>query len=338
MIPAYQFPSLDEENVAKRRVIVKAKKGFETEEQRAIKSGQISKSLNNIYDAILANLRLQLSTIQMATALVRTIEVNVDADVKSFFIGSLGKLAGLGSQLTILIERLTDFIRATGKTTFDISKIISLMDEVDRAYGSWETDVQRGTGLRGAINDLLIAFEDQDGSPPEIDGLFEIWEVSNFDNREALLKLQRNEYRTELESIYIPSKKKSLERQADIARGEQRTFTSKEYKLLLELKKKGLVRGDDFTDAMSIASGSSSGSSGASSGSSGTSYYAEYSDSDEEGDEEDSDSDETSMASSYNPANIFGRGLSGGTRYTIQPIIRSGYNMASHYAMPLSYH
>ena len=54
-IPSYQFPSLEGENVAKRRVMAKAKKGFETEEQRAVKSGQVDDSIKNVYQMILAN-------------------------------------------------------------------------------------------------------------------------------------------------------------------------------------------------------------------------------------------------------------------------------------------
>ena len=307
MIPAYQFPSLNGENVAKRRVMQKAKKGFETEEQRAIKSGQIDDSIKSVFEAILANLRLQLSTVTTADALTLTIVGDLDADVKSFLIATLAKLAGLSTQLTILIEKLTEAIRDAGKTTIDLSKIVALMNEVDRRYGTWGTELQEGTGLRQHFNDLLNSFEganDEDsqdtgvGYPIQIDGLLEIWEVSHGNNRDAIDRLQRNEYRTDLESIYIPSKTKNINRLRDIAEGERRTVTRDEYKLLLDMRKRGLVRGDDFTDAVSVISGANSSIFSGSNGNWGESSSEEEGSEEESSDEGDSD-DESGTTRTY---------------------------------------
>lgn len=335
-IPAYQFPSLATENEAKRRVIKTAKKGVETEEQRAIRSGKIDDNIKNIYKAIISNLELQISTIITAEAVVRTIEAQLDSDAISFLIATLGKLVNLSRQLGSLINRLADSIKITGNPanpSIDIAKIFSLMDEVDHRYGEFGR-----TGLSLAFADMIGAFDaEEDGRPPELDGLLEIWEVSNSDNRTALETLQRNEYRYELESVKIPIRKGRYvnpDRVAEIASGaERRTVSGAEYRLLLALKQRGILHGDDFTSVYSGASGSS-GSIG-SSEDSGSTYYVE---------ESDSDDDTASSASSglqlgaLMRGDLAGYGLSGGAVYSIPLQPKRVLNMASGYAYPLRYY
>jgi len=73
MIPTYQFASLQMENDAKKRVMKRAIKGQETEEQRVNRSGKVLDSIKNVYKSIIANLELQKTTISTATAFVDTL-------------------------------------------------------------------------------------------------------------------------------------------------------------------------------------------------------------------------------------------------------------------------
>jgi len=299
-IPSYQFPSLAGENIAKRRVMKKAKEGFQTEEQRAIKSGKIGDDIKGIYKSIIANLELQISTIITATALTETIEQDVTADIVSYLIATIGKLVNLARQLTILIGSLGDMIRKTGNPanpSVDIGKIFSLMDEVDRKYGKWDLGEEEGTGLQRAFSIMIDAFnEEEDGTPPQIEGLLEIFEVANDDNREMLLKLQRNEYGADLKDVQIPireGRNVNPDRARDIATGEERrNFTADEYRMLVELKRRGYLRDDDFT---SVYSGEDAT---IFSGSSGTSYTEEDSsdEDDSEGDSEGDSDDDTGVS------------------------------------------
>lgn len=329
MIPSYQFASLAGENVAKGRVMKTAKKGFQTEEQRAIKSGKVSDNLKNIYNSIIGNLKLQISTIETADALASTIEGNVGADILSYFIATIGKLVNLSRQLTLLIDGLGDMIRRTGNQanpSVDIGKIFNLMDDVDNAYGTWG----EGSGLLATFSDMIQAFfEDEDAQPPQIDGLLEIFENANVDNRDALLKLQRNEYGVDLKDVQIPirrGRQVNPNRARDIATGEERrNFTKDEYKMLLELKRQGILQEDDFTSVYSGDDGTIfSGSNGSSSG---TSFYAEYSDSDDDtgvptasiirgrnARESDSD-DDTATRSSSSRGNTSSSSSSSGSNY-----------------------
>jgi hypothetical protein len=273
-IPSYQFASLEGENIAKRRVMTKAKKGFETEEQRAVKSGKIGDGIKNIYQLIIANLELQLTTITVAEAFVSTMAyepvendedgIEAERELHSYLIASLGKLVNLASTLYNLIGRLGDEIVKGGNVanpSVDIGKIFTLMDEVDKAYGEYGK-----TGLNNAFAVMVDVLSERGQPVPQLDGLLEIWEVANLESRTRLEKLQRNEYGVELQSIKIPIREGrdvNPERQANIASGnERRNFSKIEYELLLDLKKKGFLRDDDFTsvysgDDRSFATGSS---------------------------------------------------------------------------------
>jgi len=373
-IPSYQFASLEGDNIAKRRVMTKAKKGFETEEQRAIKSGKIGDNIKNIYQAIISNLELQITTITVAEAFVITTayedenqsvydeasfdgstdtgstSVGLERELHSFLIASIGKIVNLASTLNGLIARLRDEIRKSGNPanpSVDIGKIFSLMDAVDKAYGQ-----SKQTGLNKAVSVMAQTLSERGQLVPQLDGLLEIFEVANFESRSMLEKIQRNEYGVELKSISIPireGRQVNMERRADIASGlEQRNFSKAEYQLLLALRKQGLLKDDDFTsvyngdDDMSFATGSS-----------GTSYYAE--ESSDEGDSDEGDSDDDTMSSSassrassriaFRP-NRDRRGYfsssstssSGSGLYTIPHQPRMGHNMASGYAVPMRYY
>jgi hypothetical protein len=273
-IPSYQFASLQMENDAKKRVMKRAKKGFETEEQRAIKSGKVVDSIKNVYKSILANLALQKTTIIVAKSFVESIandplqpakiddestvsdfsvateDVSKERGLISYLIASLGKLVGLASQLVNLITALRDEVISSGKPaspSIDIAKIISLMDDVDKEYGNWGV-----SGLAKALAVMVDGLYEVGQYPPQLDGLLNIWEESNGDAREALEKIQNNQYISEYQNVNIPSKTTDPTRRAEIASGrESRDFTGAEYKLLTELRKKGLLSGDDFTSVYS---------------------------------------------------------------------------------------
>ena len=353
-IPSYQFPSLEGENIAKRRVMAKAKKGFETEEQRAVKSGQVDDNIKSVYQMILANLELQLSTISVTEAFVKTMsyepyaEVDYDErsmendekELQSYLIGSLGKLVNLSTTLNTLVGRLKDQIIKSGRSnvpSVEISKIFTLMGEVDDAYGEFGK-----TGLSKSFSVMIDALNERGELVPQIDGLLEIWEVSNFDARDKLEKLQKNEYGVDLERIKIPIRKGRTvnpDRSANIASGaERREWSKEEYKLLLELKKNGYLKDDDFTSVYS-----------------GASYQSEYS-SDEgesESDEGDSDDDTMSRSASSRASSAYvlrrrrhfddsssssGSGLSGGAVYSLPLQPKRVLNMSSGFAYPLRYY
>jgi hypothetical protein len=199
----------------------------------------------------------------------------------SYLIASLGKLVGLSTQLVGLISALGDEVVATGKPatpSIDISKIILLMDEVSKLYGSW--------GKYGMARSLAIMVKGLYAVgqyPPQIDVLLNMWETSNKKARSSLEKIQTNQYVAEYKNVNIPSKTTDIVRRAEIASGrENRDFTGAEYKLLMELREQGLLSGDDFTsvysgydsDEGSLSSSNSDDESSFVSGSSGTSYYA----------------------------------------------------------------
>ena len=268
-IPSYQFASLQMENDAKKRVMKRAKKGFETEEQRATQSGRIASSIKNVYSTIIANLEMQKTTIVIAEAYIksvayeaviyRTQQMNFDEDASlidnegdnkqerslgSYLFATLGKIVSLSSQLVSLVNKLGEEVYATGKpatASIGITKIITLMEDVDKLYGNWGI-----SGLSKSLSVMATALQNSNTYPPQLDGLLDLWEENNFDARDILEKIQSNQYTTSLKSIRIPSKSTN-----PVRRGEKRDYTSKEYELLLELRKKGLLSGDDFTSVYS---------------------------------------------------------------------------------------
>ena len=279
MIPHYQEQSLQSENVAKSRVMKRAKKGFESEEQRAIKSGQVIDELKNVYRTIVQNLQLQLLTMNLTKSTVESIIAAVDAglptqigedeyiegdesvaqgNLHSLLIGSLGKLVTLSSQLRILSGNLSDKTRETGRPivgSADLSKINSLFGDVDRSFGA-----NSETGFNKGLGQMLTELRIIGGAGvPSVERLIELYLRNMYEAHEIIGKLQRNEYETNFEKVYIPSTSTNPTRRADIAAGtEKREFTGEEYRLLVQLRDQGLLRGDDFTSVYSGARGDDS--------------------------------------------------------------------------------
>lgn len=251
-IPSYQFASLGAENIAKKRVMRKAQKGVETEEQRAVKSGKVADSIKNVYRSIIANLEMQKTTISIATAFIKTMvystldpeeeEAPQERELISFLIASLGKLVGLANQLSVLIGGLRDEIIKSGNPanpSIDVARIVALMDEVDKLYGQWGI-----SGLSKAFAEMVESLEASGQYPPQLDGLLEIWEVANSDARETLNKIQSNAYQADLQSVNIPTKSTDARRLQGIREGsERRDFTRAEYEGMIKARK----RGDKFT-------------------------------------------------------------------------------------------
>jgi hypothetical protein len=283
-IPHYQEASLQGENIAKRRVMQKAKKAFEGEEQRAIKSGQVLDELRNAYKAIVANLQLQIITMNITKSTIESIVASafsasdLDGDqmnestLHSLLIGTLGKLVTLSSQLDLLCRNLFDKIKESGRPVTglaDLAKINSLFSEVEVSYGVWEH-----SGLSKSLSEMVSAFEELGKGIPQVERLLTMYETSMKEAQTFILKLQKNEFETDIEKVLIPSKSKVMQRKADIASGkENREFTGEEYALLLELRKMGLLSGDDFTSVVS-GEGDDSSISTRSSGSSKSSKIA----------------------------------------------------------------
>jgi hypothetical protein len=279
MIPHYQEQSLQSENVAKSRVMKRAKKGFESEEQRAIKSGQVIDELKNAYRTIVQNLQLQLLTMNLTKSTVESIIAAVDAglptqigedeyiegdesvaqgNLHSLLIGSLGKLVTLSSQLRILSGNLSDKTRETGRPivgSADLSKINSLFGDVDRSFGA-----NSETGFNKGLGQMLTELRIIGGAGvPAVERLMELYLRNMSEAHEIIGKLQRNEYETNFEKVIIPSRSTDPVRRADIAAGtEKREFTGEEYRLLVQLRDQGLLRGDDFTSVYSGARGDDS--------------------------------------------------------------------------------
>lgn len=262
MIPHYQEASLQGENVAKRRVMQKAKKAFEGEEQRAIRSGQVLDELKNAYKAIVANLQLQIITMNITKSTIESIVASASLDVDldgnrmnestlhSLLIGTLGKLVTLSSQLKLLCSNLFDKIRESGRPvsgSADLAKINSLFSEVETNYGVWDH-----SGLSKTLSEMVFAFEELGKGVPQVERLLTMYETSMKEAQTYIFKLQKNEFETDIEKVLIPSKSKVMQRKADIASGkETREFTGEEYALLFELRKMGLLSGDDFTSVVS---------------------------------------------------------------------------------------
>jgi hypothetical protein len=279
MIPHYQEQSLQGENVAKRRVMKKAKEAFEGEEQRAIKSGQILDEVKASYKTIVQNLQLQLLTMSLTKSTVESIIAAVAAglpthvgedeyiegdeniaqgNLHSLLIGSLGKLVTLSSQLRILCGNLSDKTRETGRPivgSADLSKINSLFSDVDISFGA-----NSKTGFNKGLGQMLIELRIIGGAGvPAVERLLELYLRNMSEAHEIIGRLQRNEYETNLEKVFIPSRSTDLVRRADIAAGtEKREFTGEEYKLLVQLRDQGLLRGDDFTSVYSRNRGDNS--------------------------------------------------------------------------------
>lgn len=324
-IPSYQFASLQMENDAKKRVMKRAKKGFETEEQRAIKSGRVVDSIKNVYNTITANLEMQKSTIEIALQYIKSMAYSVIIDepprgfaddegmegtvasnkedavvgaersLGSFIFASLGKLVKLSFEFVGLVNALGDEVLATGKPatpSIGINKIISLMADVDRLYGNWGVD-----GLAKAISVLEVGLREKGQYPPQLDGLLDLWEENNREAGFILQRIQTNQYTATLKSVHIPSKTKDPVRRGDIARGEERRdFTGKEYKLMMQLRSKGLLSGDDFT---SVYSGEDDDAT--------ISTYGTFSSASSSDDDDDDDADARRQARRDADRNVFGR-------------------------------
>lgn len=289
-IPSYQFPSLAGENIAKRRVMKRAKKGFQTEEQRAIKSGKVDDNIKNIFKAVISNLELQISTIQIGKAIGASVigeegAINeVDESMVSKVVGTLGRLVRLSSQFVVLMNSLGDLAISNNRPTFDTGKIFQLLNQVERERGNFNAS---GFGLLlGFITEALI---EDDRNPDDVYALDFLY-GENLNKGVAILnQFDNNAYQAELKDVQIPIRQGrniNPERTRAIATGEERrNFTAQEYVILKRLHDEGVLGDDDFTSVYSGDDGTIF------SGSSGTSYYAEDSD-EEDSDEEDSDSEE----------------------------------------------
>jgi hypothetical protein len=88
---------------------------------------------------------------------------------------------------------------------------------------------------------------------PQMRSLLQLYGDSMRDSYQIILKLQKNEYETNIESVFIPSKSRNPERA-----GERRDFSGEEYKLLVQLRQQGLLRDDDFTSVYSSDRGDDS--------------------------------------------------------------------------------
>jgi hypothetical protein len=273
MIPHYQEQSLQGENVAKRRVMRKAKIAFEGEEQRALKSGQVLDEVKASYKTIIQNLQLQLltmnltksaveSVVRAASAALPTIRAGepiiegedvVQGNLHSLLIGSLGKLVSLSSQLKLMCGGLADKVRESGRPitgSADLSKINSLFADVDRAFGA-DTEGERGfsRGLEQMLTEMRFI---GGAGVPQVERLTELYAVNMYEAHEVIGKLQRNEYTTNLESVFIPKRSQAQGRAEGRADGSERQeWTGEEYRLMLQLRELGLLRGDDFTSAYS---------------------------------------------------------------------------------------
>ena len=284
MIPTYQFASLQMENDAKKRVMKRAIKGQETEEQRVNKSGRIADSIKNVYNTIISNLEMQKSTIVVAETYIKSVaysvvvyenppslfddstigtnedfsteqtedaeDVRKERSLNSFIFASLGKLVNLSYELVSLVNTLGEEVLATGRpasASIGISKIVSLMGDVDKQYGNWGV-----SGLAKSISVMATALLERGQYPPQLDGLLELWEQNNESSRDKLEKIQSNQYVAELKSVNIPSKSTDIRRKADIASGvENRDYSRSEYELMLKLRQQGYLQDDDFTSVYS---------------------------------------------------------------------------------------
>jgi hypothetical protein len=149
-----------------------------------------------------------------------------------------------------LVNTLGEEVLATGRpasASIGISKIVSLMGEIDKQYGNWGV-----SGLAKSISVMATALLERGQYPPQLDGLLDLWEQNNESSRDKLEKIQSNQYVAELKSVNIPSKSTEIRRKADIASGvESRDYSRSEYELMLKLRQQGYLQDDDFTSVYS---------------------------------------------------------------------------------------
>jgi hypothetical protein len=325
----------------------KAKEAFEGEEQRALKSGKILDEVKASYKTIVQNLQLQLLTMTLTKSTVESIidsgigtgergrrppENDYDEDGKprpylffpddesvdsnfrasqgnlySLLIGSLGKLVNLSSQLKLLCGGLSDKVKESGKPvtgSADLSKINSLFADVKREFS------YSNNGLILGLEDMLDGLRNVGGrGVPAVERLIQLYGVNMSEAQKIIERLQRNEYETNIESVFIPSQSTNPVRRANVAAGtERREFTGEEYRLLVQLRDQGLLRGDDFTsvysgyrDDESTVASSSSGRSRSSRSSGRVRYVPRYSRRgyEKEGDSPSSSSGEEDSGTTY---------------------------------------
>jgi hypothetical protein len=200
------------------------------------------------------------SVVRAASAALPTIRGNepiiegedvVQGNLHSLLIGSLGKLVSLSSQLKLICGGLADKVRESGKPitgSNDLSKINSLFADVDRAFGAGAGGER---GFSRGLEQMLTEMRFIGGAGvPQVERLTELYAENMYEAHEIIGKLQRNEYTTNLESVFIPKRSQAQGRAEGRADGtERQEWTGEEYRLMLQLRELGLLRGDDFTTA-----------------------------------------------------------------------------------------
>ena len=331
-IPAYQLQSLAGDNYAKKRVIKKQHKQYETEEPRTQVSGKINDDIKSVFDGILRNLQMQLTAISVAEATVDIGINNPDAEMEEEFedlrprddtytiqgvIGGLARLVGLAFELKFLFAKLAE-IKKGVLPSIDFPRIQTAFDKVDSAYGNY--------GESGFLLALSEVVEDREGKGlpvPQTDKLMDMYELRMEECRDALLALEGNVYNQNLTSISLPNKPDEV-------------MPVAEYKFLMDLKREGFL--DDDFEILSGMRSELFRRIGREDDDSTIGTYESSSGSDvDSGSGSDSDDDDSSGQSYYAPSSVFssaqnsrqsghhshasrgsqGMGLAGGVRYTI---------------------
>lgn len=343
-IPAYQLQSLAGDNYAKKRVKVKLHKQYETEEQRTQASGKIDDNVKTIFDSILRNLQMQLTTISVAEATVSMNDEDFEPEEETMqyttqgIIGGFAKLVGLAFELKFLFTKLGELKKGV-LPSLDYPRIRTMLDKVDEAYGNYGDN-----GFLLALSEVVEMRERAGLAVPQTDRLLDMYEQKMDDCREMLLALEGNVYSQKLKGVFLES---------DV--NKENFIPVEDYKFFLKLKDEGYLD-EDFEIASAHSRASFFRRLGQEDPDLSTiGSYESGSESDETEETEESDSDDESGSSYYAPtgsvfssaqgsrqsghhshssrgSNVSGMGLSGGVVYTIPQ------HQKLHGAYPLRYY
>jgi hypothetical protein len=250
-IPNYQLQSLAGDNYAKRRVIKKQHKQYETEEQRAQASGKMSDDIKSVFDGIIRNLQLQLTTIKVSEAIV-----GIEQDQEEAFdeegqllqpqglqyttqgvIGGFAKLVGLAFELKILFAKLMELKKGV-LPSLDYPRISSLMDQVYNAFGVFEDPDDTENGFLGVLRKVVLERQRIGLPVPQIDGLISMYEKKMQECSEMLLRIEGNTYNQNLRGVFLPK---------DAIKQKNFIPVDKYIEILDELVNRGFLREEDYS-------------------------------------------------------------------------------------------
>ena len=255
MIPAYQLNSLAGDIIAKKRVVAKQHKQYETEEQRTLASGKIDDNVKSVFELILKNLQMQLTTLSVAEATVGMDErYNDQGDLEApedmqyttqGVIGGFAKLVGFSFELKFLFTKLQELKKGV-LPSLDYPRISVAFAKVREAYGVFEDEEDGGYGFLLVLRNVIQARNQAGLQVPQVDKLMNMYEKKMEECEEILARLQGNVYQQSLTGVLLERDKKADPNAVEM--------TKAEYQHLVDLAEEGFLHDDDFSIATNMRS------------------------------------------------------------------------------------